>query len=152
MSDMLVRLYDLPEKEKIKDISIFRALSPDKKRILKWIEDNSSIYAAGEADVAFSNNPISLFIAIHLKKIVGYACYDATNINFFGPTRVLEEYRGRGIGKALLLHSLHSMRDAGYAYAIIGGIGPKEFYEKSVDAILIEKSTPGIYKNFLKDE
>jgi len=34
-------------------------------------------------------------------------------------------------------------------YAIIGGIGPAAFYEKTVGAVLIENSTSGIYKDFL---
>lgn len=51
---------------------------------------------------------------------------------FFGPTKVLESYQGKGIGKALLLRSLHALKDEGYIYAIIGGIGPARFYEKNV--------------------
>ena len=54
-------------------------------------------------------------------------------------------FRGQGIGRALLLAALQAIRDQGYAYAIIGGVGPAEFYEKAVDALLIPKSTPGIY-------
>ena len=37
------------------------------------------------------------------------------------------------------------MRDDGYAYAIIGGVGPAEYYAKTVGATLIEGSSPGIY-------
>ena len=55
----------------------------------------------------------------------------------------------RAIGKALLLRSLRAMRDEGYVYGIIGGIGPQKFYEKCVGAMLIPNSTPGIYKDFL---
>ena len=63
---------------------------------------------------------------------------------------MLEEYQGRGIGKALLLRSLHAMRDEGYQYAIIGGIGPAEFYEKCVGAVLIESSKrKNVYEHFL---
>ncbi len=71
---------------------------------------------------------------------------------FFGPTRVLDSERGKGIGKALLLRSLRAMRDEGYVYAIIGGVGPAEFYEKCVGATLIEGSTPGIYRDLLGKE
>ena len=52
-------------------------------------------------------------------------------------TSVLESMRGMGIGKALLLRSLLSLRERGYAYAIIGWAGPTAFYEKAVDAIPI---------------
>jgi hypothetical protein len=37
------------------------------------------------------------------------------------------------------------MKEMGYAYAIIGGVGPKEFYAKTVGAIEIPDSAPGIY-------
>ena len=42
---------------------------------------------------------------------------------FFGPTGVDETYRGKGIGKALLLVCLHDMYAQGYAYGIIGDAG-----------------------------
>ena len=40
----------------------------------------------------------------------------------------------------------------GYAYGIIGGVGPAEFYAKTVGATLIPDSTPGIYTDMLSDE
>lgn len=155
MGDMLVKLYDLPDskdiyqKLRLENISISRAMSPDKYLILNWIETNSSISAKGEASVCFSKSPVSLFVATRDREILGYACYNATMLNFFGPTRVLEKYQGRGIGKALLLKSLESMRLEGYGYAIIGGVGPKDFYKKCVNAIEIPNSNPGVYKDFI---
>ncbi|MGD1821895.1 MAG: GNAT family N-acetyltransferase [Pleomorphochaeta sp.] len=155
MEDMLVRLYDLPDSRKLiskleeENIKIIRALSPDKYPILDWIEKHSSIFAKGEASVCFSNKPISIFLAVKEKEIIGYACYNATKLNFFGPTRVLDTFQGKGIGKALLIEALKAMRNEGYGYAIIGGVGPKDFYKKCVNAIEIPGSNPGIYKDFL---
>lgn len=155
MPDMLVKLYNLPSSRQViadlaeQGISIQRAMAPDKVRILTWIGEKSSLAAQGEADVCFSRNPISLFLAVQNKQILGYACYNATALDFFGPTRVLDNMQGKGLGKALLLRSLEALRDEGYAYAIIGGVGPAAFYEKCVHAILIEGSTPGIYRHFL---
>ncbi|NLO86247.1 MAG: GNAT family N-acetyltransferase [Clostridiales bacterium] len=155
MADMLVRLLDLPEadsllqKLEMENIQIRRAIAPDKFRVVNWVKEHSSISGAGECDVCFSHTPVSCFIATEGAKIIGFACYNATAPDFFGPTRVLEDYRGRDIGKALLLRSLHALRDEGYIYAIIGGIGPQIFYEKCVGATLIEHSTPGIYKDFI---
>lgn len=155
MADMLVRLYDLPDyREELKvlnekGIQISRAMAPDKYPILKWVEERSSIHGKGEADVCFSKNPISMFVATRGKDILGYACYNATQMNFFGPTRVLDEEQGQGIGKVLLKMCLSSMRNEGYAYAIIGGVGPKDFYKKTVNAIDIPLSTPGAYKDFI---
>lgn len=155
MPDMLVNLLNLPDEapllEKLaeKGIEICRPLAPDKHRVVNWVRENSNPNAASECDVCFANRPVSCFIALKGKDILGYACYDAIAPDFFGPTRVLNEYQGHGIGKALLLCSLKAMRNEGYAYAIIGGIGPQEFYEKCVNAILIPDSTPGVYKHFI---
>jgi len=63
---------------------------------------------------------------------------------------VVDGERGRGIGSALLLSALHAQRALGYAYAIVGGVGPAQFYEKAVGAIPIPGSTPGIYAGTLK--
>ena len=104
---------------------------------------------ASEADVAFSRQPVACFIAIARRKIVGFACHDATCPNFFGPTGVDPAARNKGLGAALLFACLEDMRHAGYGYAIIGGVGPGEFYAKSVGAVAIEGSGPGIYRGLL---
>jgi predicted N-acetyltransferase YhbS len=62
---------------------------------------------------------------------------------------VSENARGLGVGKALLFKSLEALSDIGYAYAIIGGVGPKEFYAKNCGAIEIPGSDPGTYADFL---
>jgi GNAT superfamily N-acetyltransferase len=81
--------------------------------------------------------------------LIGIACYDATRRGMFGPEGVHEAYRGRGIGKALLLACLHAMKDERYAYAVIGWAGPVEFYAKTVGATVIEGSEPGVYRGAL---
>ena len=77
--------------------------------------------------------------------LIGFACYEATCRNFFGPELVHPGARGRGVGKALLLAALHAMRAEGYAYAIIGWASSVDFYRKAVGATVIEGSEPGIY-------
>ena len=156
MADMLVNLLAMDdyheEVERLKEegIEIFRALAPDKISITQWVKEHSGVSAAGECDVCFSNRPVSCFIAAKGSEILGYACYNATAPDFFGPTRVVDEYKGKGIGKALLLRSLNAMKDEGYAYAIIGGVGPVQFYEKCVNAVLIESSKgKNVYEHFL---
>jgi hypothetical protein len=42
------------------------------------------------------------------------------------------------------------MREMGYGYAIIGGVGPAEFYEKAVGAKIIEGSEISIYQHLLR--
>lgn len=153
MADMLVRLYDLPPAVtghvEEGNFQIRRAMAPDKFKVVEWVRVHSGSHAAGECDVSFSHTPVSCFIATRGKEILGYACYNATAPDFFGPTRVLDEEQRKGIGRLLLLACLQALKDEGYGYAIIGGIGPAAFYEKCVNAILIPDSTPGLYENFL---
>jgi predicted N-acetyltransferase YhbS len=63
---------------------------------------------------------------------------------------VAEEARGRGIGRALALAALHALKAQGYAYAIVGGVGPAAFYAKAFGATAIDGSTPGIYGGMLR--
>ena len=154
---MLVRLLELPdfsavekklfEKEKI----IFRrAIAPEKILVADWVMEHFGEYWKSELEVAFSRQPVSLWLAQRGNDVLGFACYESTARNFFGPTGTLESERGKGIGKILLLKSLESMREMGYAYAIIGGVGPAEFYEKTVDARMIDGSETSIYQNLLR--
>ena len=69
--------------------------------------------------------------------------------HFFGPTGVDPNERKHGIGKALLFNCLEAMKQQGYGYAIIGGVGPAEFYTKAAGAIPIEGSEPGVYRGLL---
>ena len=155
MPDMLVNLLKLPPDDGTEDILakegilIRRAMSPDKLRIVPRVQELSSLSAAGECDVSFSHTPISTYIATDGAKIVGYACYNATMPDFFGPTAVDVAYRGKGIGKALLLRCLRALHNEGYAYAIIGGVGPVAFYEKIAGATVIPDSDPGVYEDFV---
>jgi hypothetical protein len=38
----------------------------------------------------------------------------------------------------------------GYAYAIIGGIGPADFYKNTVNAVLIDGSEISVYQNLIR--
>ena len=72
MPDMLVRLYALPDHHKpLKGGHVVRrAAAFDKSVILQWISQNFSTQWASEADVAFSRQPISCFIALHHERVV----------------------------------------------------------------------------------
>lgn len=152
MSDMLVPLYYLPKESESTDFTIRRALAPEKSIVLDWVKTHFNQGWADECDVAFSQSPVTCYIAVRDKELLGFACYDATLKNFFGPTGVKKEARGLGAGKALLLRSFHSMKEAGYGYGIIGGVGPASFYEKALGATLIPNSTPGMYKGMLPQQ
>lgn len=151
MQDMLVKLYNLPDMPHPTAYRLRRALAPEKHLILDWVEDQFSTYWRSECDVAIHNQPVSCFVATQESRLLGFACYDATRRGFFGPMGVDGTQRGRGIGQALLLACLHDMWAQGYGYAIIGGVGPAAFYEKTVSATLIPDSTPGVYQDLLRE-
>jgi GNAT superfamily N-acetyltransferase len=153
--DMLVKLYELPDSQAAYQrlqqagITLRRALAPEKHIVTSWVRQNFSEAWASEVDVAFSRQPISCFIATQQRNVVGFACHDATCPNFFGPTGVEPNARQNGIGAALLFACLEAMKQQGFGYAIIGGVGPAAFYSKTVGAIPIEGSEPGIYRGLL---
>ncbi len=151
MSDMLVRLYDLPKFEDRLEalaeegVLVRRAQPWELSPLRRFIEDHFSEGWADEASAGFANMPISVFLAQDGTRIVGFAAFECTTRGFFGPMGVDEPWRKRGIGAVLTLACLRAMREIGYAYAIIGGAGPKEFYAKCCGATLIEDSEPGVY-------
>lgn len=156
MPDMLVKLYELDDPQPLlgrlaeEGVVVRRPLPPEKHLVVEWVKSEFGPGWASECDVTFGAHPVSCFIAVRENEILGFGCYDATCRGFFGPTGVSEQERGRGIGKALLLACLAAMREAGYAYAVIGGAGPTEFYAKHCGATVIEGSVPGIYRGMLR--
>ena len=56
-----------------------------------------------------------------------------------------------GVGKVLLVSALNALREMGHAYGIIGGVGPADFYARTVGAMPIEGSSPGIYVDILPE-
>lgn len=156
MTDLLVRLYDLPplapvlEQQHAAGITIRRPIPPEKHRVVDWVGEHFSDYWRSECDVAFSKSPPSCFIAVENNTLIGFGCYDTTAKAFFGPTGVDEVARGRGTGTALLLACLHALWEQGYAYGIIGAAGPVDFYVKTVGAFPIPGSEDGIYKGLLR--
>lgn len=156
MNDMLVRLLGLPEtkaQEELlleKNIIFRRPIAPEKSLIMNWVREHFSEYWANEVDVAFSSNPVTCFVAQRNNEILGFSCYECTGKSFFGPTGTLETERNNGIGKVLLIKSLEGLKNLGYTYGIIGGVGPAEYYAKVVGATIIEGSEVSIYQNMLK--
>jgi ribosomal protein S18 acetylase RimI-like enzyme len=158
MSDRLVKLYNLPDPgnyfENLKEtgIEIRRAMAYEKFQIVEWVRNTFGLTWAGECDVAFSNHPISCFIATSRNSIAGFACFDSTYRNFFGPLGVARRSRRQGIGRALLLRCLYAMAENGFAYAIIGDSDKASgFYSSVIETFEIKNSFPGIYVNRLKN-
>jgi GNAT superfamily N-acetyltransferase len=151
MPDMLARLYDLPDPAPFgarvegSGMSVRRAEPWDRIALRDFAKQHFNDLWALEADRAFNQTPITAYVATDGRQIVGFAVYECTRRGYFGPTGVREDLRGGGLGALLLLRCLESMLEMGYAYAIIGGVGPAAFYEKLVGAIVIPGSDPGIY-------
>ncbi|MBA3470008.1 MAG: GNAT family N-acetyltransferase [Herpetosiphonaceae bacterium] len=156
MPDMLVKLYTLPPLaplvagQQAAGVTIRRALAPEQHVVLAWVARHFDAGWQSECAVSFARQPIACWLATSGEALLGFACYDVTARGFFGPTGVDPAARGRGIGKVLLVAALQSLFDAGYAYAIIGGVGPADFYAASVGATIIPDSDPGIYGGLLK--
>ncbi len=154
MTDMLVRLYALPPVEPhlqqlaALGIACRRPEAYERSAVLAFVRASFPRWE-DELTVTLSRSPATCYVAARAGTVLGFACYHATRPNFFGPTGVDEAERGRGIGTALLLLSLHAMAAEGYAYAIIGSVGPADFYARAVGAIPIPGSDPGIYADRL---
>ena len=152
MPDLLVNLLKLPSLDQLKDESVnIRCAQPfEITPVREFIGKNFSIAWADEISVGFANQPVTVFIATREASVIGFAGYECTRKSFFGPTGVAADERGRGVGKALLIASLWGLRELGYVYGIVGGAGPVEFYERTVGAIVIPDSEPGIYTDLLR--
>src|SRR5262245_17604569 len=151
MPDMLVNLLKLPPVEQLDTKVLIRRAQPFEVTVVReFIQQHFKPAWADEVSVGFANKPVSVFIAAIDRELVGFGAYECTRRGFFGPTGVLESARGLGIGKSLLVSSLIGLREMGYVYGIIGGVGPVAFYEKTVGAILIPDSGAGIYGDPLK--
>ncbi len=153
--DMLVKLYELKRDPALdsrmisQGVTIRRVLVPELPALTSWIEPRFGAGWAAEATAAAMRQPTTCFIAIQAGELIGFACHEATAKGFFGPTGVDQAARGKGVGHALLLETLLDMHAQGYPYGVIGGAGPMDFYRKSVGAIPIEGSDPGIYRGML---
>jgi len=155
MPDMIVRLYDLAPLEPAlaaaaaAGVTVRAARVFEQPRVVEFVRAHFAVWVS-EVDAAFHRTPVSCIVAVRDGEVVGFAAYDVACRNFFGPTGVGEGARGKGVGRALLLAALHAQRAQGYAYAIIGGVGPAEYYVRTVGAQPIEGSTPGIYADVLR--
>jgi GNAT superfamily N-acetyltransferase len=170
MTDMLVKLYALPEVTPLlaalnqKGVVIRRADPSEKHVLAKWVLQHFQESWAVGCEVALGNKPVSCYIAVEKSQaavptnnpydvpdevLIGFACYDVASKGMFGALGVQEAHRGRGIGTALLLACLHAMKEEGYAYAVIGWVASEEFYARAAGATVIPGSEPGIFRGRL---
>jgi predicted N-acetyltransferase YhbS len=158
MPDMLVRLYDLPDPARYDartastGIVVRRLDAWDRAALRRFVLEHFTENWASEADFAFANgHPITGFVATENGAIAGFAVYECSRRGFFGPTGVREDLRAKGAGASLLFRCLEAMREMGYGYAIIGGVGPAEFYAKVCGATVIEGSDASVYAQLYRE-
>ncbi len=158
MPDMLVRLYDFApvpqydERCAANGIEVRRIDAWDRAPLLRFVREHFTENWASEVELAFSTgHPITGFVAVKDGRIAGFAVYECSRRGFFGPTGVREDLRGSGAGAVLLMRCLEAMREMGYGYAIIGGVGPAAFYEKICGAKVIEGSDQSVYAALYRD-
>jgi predicted N-acetyltransferase YhbS len=156
MPDMLVNLLRLPpldpslEEMRGAGLIVRRAQPWELTPVREFVAREFNAPWSDEISVGFARQPVTVYVALREGRLAGFAAYECTRKNFFGPVGVVEDERGRGLGRVLLLACLWGLRESGYAYAIIGGVGPAEFYERAVGATLIPDSSPGVYADPLR--
>src|SRR3982075_1425479 len=96
MPDLLVNLLKLApleaalDKKELLELVIRRAQPFELTHVRSFVEQNFSISWADEISVGFANKPVSVYIAVREKEIVGFAAYECTRRAFFGPAGVSE--------------------------------------------------------------
>lgn len=157
MADMLVKLYDLNMTDRSAEleqqgISVKRALALDRHLITAFVRDRFSEISpgwVGECELTLSRQPPTCYIAVHNRSVIGFCCWDSTARGMLGPLGVHPDWRGRGIAGQLIRASLLSMREAGYAYAVIGWVSSEAFYTRLCGAVTIPDSHPGVYSRMV---
>jgi GNAT superfamily N-acetyltransferase len=150
LPDLLVPLYgDLPAHGVPGGVWIGRPLAHQAPAVLSFVARTFGTGWEAEARTAFSGVPATLQVAVDTAsgEVIGFCCWDCTARGFLGPVGVSGAHRGSGTGRALVTATLRSMREAGYAYAIVGAAGPVEFFRRCCGATVIEGSDPGLYGN-----
>ncbi|MGY3187073.1 GNAT family N-acetyltransferase [Lysinibacillus sp. TE18511] len=137
--DMVTHLenYNFP---KVNSSNIRRVNRDDQNKLIQFVENHFSQEWSDTINSAFLSTTPSIYVAFDNKgDLVGFAAFDVYQNKkcYFGPMGVAKSNRVKGIGYSLLHHCLKDMHDIGYEYAIIGGAGPIEFYEKACHAVVI---------------
>ena len=117
--DMIVGLTHLPTYEIPEGVEIKRAYVGDRQKILQFVRKKFPAHVVwpDETDYALMQEGCKCFIAAENGKLLGFACYDASALGFFGPIGIRADRRGENIGAALLVRTLTAMHEQGYDVA-----------------------------------
>jgi GNAT superfamily N-acetyltransferase len=146
MTDMIVSLQTLPAPAVLPEgVSLAPAKPYDRNTIVGWVRAEFGDAWASEVACGFGQHPCRVLVVSRAEALLGFACFDVTFPAFFGPTGVVEDARGLGLGKALLIEALWALKAQGYVYGFIGDAGPMAFYQKTVGAVPLPDSLSGGY-------
>ena len=138
--DMVVHLrnYTLPSDLNTQT-TFRRALPTDRAVLIDFVETEFGAGWVESIENGFTQEHISIFLALDGENIIGFACYDVSRNKkgIFGPMGTLKTIRSCKVGYTLLHMALNEMNDIGYEYAVLGEAGPLEFYEKTCGAVVI---------------
>jgi len=118
---------DLPSTRAI------RAKLSDRERILDFIGSEFGKIWRFESQRAFLNDSPTIFFAEDQRgEVCGFSAHEANNrgLGWYGPAGVRQSQRRSGLGRDLLLASLHDLRERGHSSAIIPWAAALGFYEK----------------------
>lgn len=108
-----------------------RADPDDTHRTREFMDAHWGAEWRDEVMLAFDEDPITLFLAEQGDTLVGFAAYEVNQcLGSFGPTGVLPEHRGKGLGRRLLRACLADLRHRGRAVCEIGWVGPVAYYHR----------------------
>ena len=101
-ADMLVKLYDLPLSFEFvgemarQGITIRKPIGSEGETVRRWITEVAGFSAgwANQFAVTVGRFPFTSFIATEGRRLVGFACYDATVLGFWIDSR--GNHRGAG--------------------------------------------------------
>ncbi len=115
-------------------VQLRRASPEDADFLSGQVESAFSADWAWEVRLGLELHPPGVHIALSRGRLAGFAVSGVSGPDVFGPTGTLASHRKRGIGSTLLLRCLEDIRTRGHEHAIIGWLGPEEFYRRRLDA------------------
>lgn len=140
--DMIVPLNEYsPPKLPTTHVTFRRAEKSDETSLNSFVKREFGSGWLNSINNGFSKEEIPIFIAFEENEIIGFACYDVVRNkkSLFGPMGTSYSKRIKGVGYTLLHLCLNKMNNIGYEYAVLGEVGPIEFYEKACHATVIPK-------------